>query len=332
MEAAIRDRYNDQILHEVAGRYGIETGQIRLLDGFESFMFEYEQNGRAYILRLSHSIRRSVGLIMGEVDWINYLAQGGLGVSRAVPSQRGELVEVVDDGQGGQFLAAAFIKAAGGSAWDNGRWNETLFERYGRFIGRLHALSRNYKLPDPAWKRPDWDDPSNMHVSSWLPESQSLVREKWAALLRRLRALPQDDVSYGLIHQDAHGGNFYVDEQGRITLFDFDDCCYSWYVYDIAMVLFYALTNIADPEDFGAHFWSRFWPGYRAEYDLDPLWLEQMHPFFKLREIDLYAVIHRSHDVQNLNDPWVKKFMDGRRERIEQDIPYVNLDFPPDAG
>jgi len=27
------------------------------------------------------------------------------------------------------------------------------------------------------------------------------------------------------------------------------------------------------------------------------------------------------------NDFWVAKFMSGRRERIEADVPYVNLDF-----
>ncbi len=332
MEAEIRERYNGKILQEAASRYGVEPNQINLLDGFESFMFQFDQNGQAFILRLSHSIRRSADLINGEVDWINYLAAGGLGVSRAVPSRRGELVELVDDDQGGQFLATAFVKAPGGSPWENGRWDEGLFERYGRLLGRMHALSTNYKLPNPAWKRPEWDDPSNMNILAWIPETQVLVRERGEAVTRQLRALPKDAASYGLIHQDAHGGNFYVDEKGGITLFDFDDCVYSWYVYDIAMVLFYALTNIEDPEGFGAHFWSYFWPGYRAEFDLDPLWLEQMHAFFKLREIDLYAVIYRSFDVNNLTDSWVKQFMDGRRERIERDLPYVNLDFPADGN
>jgi hypothetical protein len=63
MEKAIRERYNDEILQEAQRRYGIGPNQIRLLDGFESFMFEFESDGRARILRLSHSIRRSVELI-----------------------------------------------------------------------------------------------------------------------------------------------------------------------------------------------------------------------------------------------------------------------------
>ena len=40
-------------------------------------------------------------MIRGEVDWINYLADGGIGAASARPSASGNLVEAMDDGQGG---------------------------------------------------------------------------------------------------------------------------------------------------------------------------------------------------------------------------------------
>ena len=41
--------------------------------------------------------------------------------------------------------------------------------------------------------------------------------------------------SYGLIHNDFNDGNFTVDyDNGDITVFDFDDCCYFWFMYDLA--------------------------------------------------------------------------------------------------
>ena len=266
-------------------------------------------------------------MILGEIDWINYLADRGLGVARAVPSLSGELVEMIADEEGGQFLAATFLKAEGGPAWEMGWWNEILFERYGRLIGRMHALSKEYEPGDPTWRRGEWDDPRNVAVLDWVPDDQPLVKEKGAALLAYLRSLPKDPQSFGLIHQDAHGGNFFVDGKGRITLFDFDDSVYGWFVYDIAMVLFYAVTNHADPQGFMAQFWPHFWRGYCQENDLDPAWLAEMPAFFKLREIDLYAVINRSFDVTNLTDPWVAQFMAGRRQRIEQDTLYLLFDF-----
>lgn len=326
MEKAIRERYNEDILAEACRLYGIEPDDISLLDGFESFMFAYQRHGRPYILRLSHSIRRTEEMIWGEVDWINYLAEGGVGVSRAVRSLDGRLVEVIDDGRGGNFLATAFVKAAGGPAWID-QWDEDLFVRYGQLIGRMHALSKEYLPADPSWRRPEWDDPVNVEELAWLPAEESLVLEKGKATIEYLRSLPKDKDSYGLIHLDAHAGNFFVDDKGNITLFDFDDCAYSWYVYDLAMVVFYAVTNRDDPEGTAARFWPHFWRGYCKENYLNPKWLAEMPAFFKLREIDLYAIIHRSFDVDNLEDKWVATFMKGRRQRIEEDTPYLNYVF-----
>jgi Ser/Thr protein kinase RdoA (MazF antagonist) len=70
-----------------------------------------------------------------------------------------------------------------------------------------------------------------------------------------------------------------------------------------------------------------FLEGYRRENPIDPFWFNQIPYFLKLREIDLYGVIHRSFDVENINDPWVSNFMNGRKERIEKNIPYVDFDF-----
>lgn len=327
MEKAIVERYNERILAEARRRFGYSGAHIEKLGGFESFLFSIERGDQAYILRITHSIRRSEAMILGEIDWINYLADRGLGVARAVPSLSGELVELIADEQGGQFLAAAFVKAEGGPAWHMDWWNDILFERYGRLIGRMHALSKDYEPAHPAWRRGEWDDPHNVDVLAWVPDDQPLVKERGAALLAYLRSLPKDGQSYGLIHQDAHGGNFFVDGNGRITLFDFDDCAYGWFAYDIAMVLFYAVTNHADPQGFMAQFWPHFWRGYCQENDLDPVWLSELPAFFKLREIDLYAVINRSFDVSDLKDTWVARFMTGRRERIEQNIPYLVFDF-----
>lgn len=70
----------------------------------------------------------------------------------------------------------------------------------------------------------------------------------------------------------------------------------------------------------------------RGRYRLDSGWLREIPHFLKLREIDLYAVIHRSFDVENLDDPWCVGYMRGRKERIEAGVPYVDVDFASLAG
>ncbi|MCD4803322.1 MAG: phosphotransferase [Anaerolineales bacterium] len=326
MEDRIKKRFNKSILEKALDCYLILPEQAQPLDGFESFIFEFERDEGPGILRISHSIRRSIELIRGELDWINYLFNGGASVACPIPSKSGEWVEIIEDGAGGSFLAAAFERAEGESHRGKG-WSPELLFNYGRLIGQLHRMSRDYKPQQVSWKRPQWDDPVMLEIDQYLPEEDQQVMRIYVELRDYLRDLPRDIASYGLIHQDAHQGNFFVTESGKITLFDFDDCVYSWFVNDIALVLFYAAMGQEDQAAFVTEFLTGFLPGYFREHQLDPIWFKEIPNFLKLREIDLYAVIHRSFDVENLDDPWCIRYMDGRKKRIEGNIPYLDFDF-----
>lgn len=96
---------------------------------------------------------------------------------------------------------------------------------------------------------------------------------------------------------------------------------------DIAIVLFYAATGKKDAPGFTQEFMTHFLRGYSREHQLDASWLKEIPHFLKLREIDLYAVIHRSFDVNNLDHPWVENFMRNRKYKIEHDVPYIAFDF-----
>ncbi len=326
MEKRIRERYGDSILKEAMERYGIHKNQIQLLDGFESFIYDFEKGEKNYILRIAHSIRRSETLIQAEIDWINYLAHGGASVARAIPSESGKLVESIDDGMDGKFLATAFIKAEGRPPREAG-WSPKLYETYGRLLGKLHALSKHYKPGKQEWKRLHWNDTEMLDVVRFIPDSEPLVVENFRYLMNHFSKLPQDKASYGLIHQDAHSGNMFVDKTGTITLFDFDDSAYSWYINDIAIVLFYIVMGQEDSVKFTSEFMNCFLRGYRQENSIEAGWFKEIPYFLKLREIDLYAVIHRSFDVNNLDDPWCAGYMKGRKLKIENNVPYIDFDF-----
>jgi Ser/Thr protein kinase RdoA (MazF antagonist) len=327
VEKRIRERYSDDILKQAMARYGIAAEKINLLDGFESYMYEFERDGASYILRIGHSIRRTASLIRGEADWINYLAANGATVARAVVSRKGQLVESIDDGRGGYFLVTAFTRAPGRRPVRED-WTPDMFETYGRLIGRMHALSKAYEPSDPTWRRPHMDDPIMLDSEQWLPPGEARVLARYRGIRERMAQLARDDRdAYGLIHQDAHGGNFFIADDGTITLFDFDDCVYGWFIYDIAMVIFYAAMGREGAEAFTQRFLTHFFRGYKQENRLNRAWLKETPLFLRLREIDLYAVIHRSFDVENLDDPWCARFMRGRRSRIENASPVVDFDF-----
>ena len=325
MDQLIKDRYNDTILQEAMRRYGITKSQIHSLDAFESFIYEFERGSHAYILRIAHSLRRSESLLLGEVDWINYLAEGGVSVARAILSESGKLVEVMEDQWGGAFLVTAFAKARGQAPWD--LWAPKLYESYGEMIGRIHTLSKSYQPKQIAWKRPDWNDALFEFVERYLPESESIAKNKYTDICHHVNTLAKDRESYGLTHQDAHGNNLFVDEMGQITLFDFDECAYNWFINDIAVALFYIVQDAEDWRAFTEEFMLHFLRGYIQACPLDFTWLKEISSFLKIREIELYAVMHRDFDVNNIEDEWCARFMHHRKSRIDNDVPYIDFDF-----
>ena len=349
MDTKIIQRYSDEILSEAMRRYGIAKNSIQPIDTFESFIYEYKHEGCGFILRIGHSLRKSEALMQGEVHWINHLASGGVSVARAIPSESNRLVEVIEDGQGGQFLVTAFVKAQGQQPWLAG-WSTARYEAYGNLLGKMHALAVDYQ-PIHAWKRPEWDADSFNFIEQYLPASEVSAHQQYASLLRHIHTLPKDKHSYGLIHQDAHQNNFFMDENNVITVFDFDDCAYSWFINDIAIVLFYISM---DWEEFGypslasftTEFMVHFLRGYSHAFTVDRAWLKEIPTFLKLRELELYAVVHRDFNITGIDhnsleefvripgfDPdnsghmWIASFMHRRKQRIEQGLPFIEFDF-----
>ena len=335
MDQSIRNRYSEAILAEARRRFAIAPGDIKELGGFESYIYRFTRDGRPFVLRITHTLRRSPELIHGEVDWLNYLAAGGASVAGAAVSARGELVEEIADGAGGHFLATAFHFAPGVRPGEAG-WTAARRENYGRLIGRMHALTKAYEPPDPTWRRHAWPADTVASVRQQLQGVDDVALARYLELARRLERLPRGVDDYGLIHFDAHEGNFFIDGD-TITLFDFDDSGYNWLANDIAMVIFYQATNRDDAVAHLAGFLPDFLRGYAAENRLEPAWTGLIHDFLTMREIELYAVIPGAFDVSPddaghidvaaIPYEWPRRFMTGRRERIAAGRRFVDLEF-----
>ena len=326
MKPDIKARFTDQMLADITERFQPDPGSLETLDGFESFIYRFTCKGEGRILRIGHSGRRGREYVLGEIDWINYLAAGGAGVAEALPSANGILVETLADGHGEQFIAVSFREAQGKPPHQFG-WGSKLYENYGRTIGRMHALTSRYEPTVSNGRRPYWHEPAITDLGDVLTRIDPVAAQKMEALVQACHALPAPRDAFGLIHFDAHGGNFFVDEDGRLTMFDFDDCNYNWFAADIAIVLFYKIMWNEDRAAAAREFLHPFLRGYRNEHHLDPKWLETIPIFLKIREIDLYGVIHRDFDLETEDHPWIVGYMKGRREAIHAEKAYVDIDF-----
>lgn len=339
MDKRTRVLYNDAIFQEALKRFEIAPASVRTLGGFESFIYEYERDGKPYILRVSHSLHHPPERTWGEMDFLHYLSQYNMPVPHPVPSGSGNLVEVIEvparpdlDLPEATFFTVSSFDKAPGKPPKKEDWTPALFTNMGRLMGRLHALTKSYTPSRPEYRRHEWYEDEEDYAERFLPPSETIIREKFAKLIAYLKALPRDPNSFGLVHVDFHGGNFFIHpgaDGPQITLFDFDDCTYAHFAYDIAMAIFYAVPHHCDSAadlEFARTFYRSFMDGYRRENALDPTWLKEIPHFLKLREMDLYIIIHRSFDINNLG-PWEASFMQDRKRRLENEVPYVDIDF-----
>lgn len=326
MEPSISARFSESLVAETAARYGLKREELNLLGGFDSRVYEFDRPDGRFILRILQDPRRPMALVRGELDWIEHLARNGVPAARPIPSARGNLVETIPDSRGGDFLCVAFERAPGGEIRKD-HIGDPFFRCYGDLLGRMHAATKTYAPGNPAWRRPDWDAAGAISADIEMPSGQDEVMGIYRKLKDRLRALPRGSESYGLIHTDIHMGNLTITEDFNLSIFDFAECCYGHFIYDIAMVVFYSTDASDDHSEFVERFMPPFLEAYREHNRIDPAWLAELPCFLTLREIDLYAEFLSYRAAGGINE-WRDKFLDGRKEKILAGQPYIDFDWP----
>lgn len=316
--------YNDQVLARAVERYGLTPDHLVPIDSNTDVVHEVERDDQPYILKLIHSSQASQDMICGEVDWADYLARNGTPTSRPLRSRRGNLVETIEV-EDSFFTAVAYEKAPGVHVgYEENVHNADLFATCGRVVGQIHRLSKDYVPSDPAWQRPDWREIARRER---YPPELAPLWDKRQHIVAHLETLPQGRDDYGLIHGDFHAYNFVVHD-GRITVFDFGECNYAWFAYEIAITLYHVLDlpYLGDDYDgFGRFFMAHFMPAYLQENWLHPRWEAEMPALLRLREIHIYSYIYNNWDYWT--DPVADRWMAACRQRIENDVPIADIEY-----
>jgi Ser/Thr protein kinase RdoA (MazF antagonist) len=254
-------------------------------------------------------------------------------LSTPIKSKQGKWTEVIQLNDI-YFTVTAFLKAEGRKIGYPECLNNThLYQTLGKMMGRMHALSISYKPRNETTRRNNWYDNYYLqNLQNFVPSVQVDVFEACSRLVETIktRLLP-DQSSYGLIHGDIGVGNYLInDHTGTMTLFDFDEAQYSWYIEDIAITLYYLVyvyggdDGKSDRESQTLRFMEHFMKAYNQEHSIEGFWLKQMPLFLRLREIIVYTGMHRSVDLQNL-DEWSRDYLSESKTRIENGIPIVDV-------
>ena len=237
-----------------------------------------EKGKKKYILRVSALEDRTEEDYLAETEFVHYLALNGAPAADVIPSVNGRLVERVEE-EGKKTYISLFAYAKGMLMCDNGyRYREgapleEYFYNTGKALGAIHRLSRQYQ---PVHRRSAFFDKYNMeYIDRLIPADYAELKQAISRRLETYRTLPTDGKAYGLVHFDFCDGNYHVDmTSGEISVFDFDNCIYCWYMFDLAHVWTHGVgwyRHIADPKkrmEGMKHYFDTVLEGYRSETDV----------------------------------------------------------------
>ncbi|MCP1122376.1 phosphotransferase [Bacillus sp. 3103sda1] len=291
MELAVEQVFTKEILQEGAKRFGVTVTEEPLGD-FENYIFRAEgEDCTPYVLRLTHSSHRTYKQIEAELDFLAYLGKNGAKVATPHRSKNALFVENLQATDGTSFYVSLFDYAKGERVKDNDPdiWNDTLFYAWGKAIGQLHRLTMHYPKTE---NRVTWMD-DEITIVDMLKENHELQQIAYE-IIGKIKNLPSTNYTFGLIHGDIHHGNFHYENE-ELTIFDFDDATYNYFIHDLAMVLYYSVLQKDWPEEqktiFARHQLQVLREGYETEHQLDDSSYDALPLFMRLRDVALYGTI-----------------------------------------
>jgi Ser/Thr protein kinase RdoA (MazF antagonist) len=245
--------------------------------------------------------------IASELAWMEALrAEAGVRTPRVLPAADGRRVVTVPERAGQESrhcVRFEFLPGTepGGSAAEPAL-TAAHFAELGEITARMHRHAREWDRP--AWfTRFHWDYAAafgdQARWGRWQdgigvgPSEHAILSRLDQALGDRLRAFGSGPERYGLVHADTRLANLLVND-GAVSVIDFDDAGFSWYLYDLGTSVSFFEHEPQVPGLVEA--WLR---GYRRAGELSAADEAEIWTFIMFRRLLLVAWIgsHQAVDI-----------------------------------
>lgn len=326
-----------QLLQAAKLLYGLdyfECKQVAGHDGGRNLVYVCLLNEeKKYVLRISVLGDRTEEDYLAETEFVRYLAANHAPVADVLPSIHGRLVETVRQEDRICYVclfayARGILLAENGYRYREGAPLEEYFFNTGKALGAIHRLSKGFA---PSHRRGHYLEKYNMAtINSLIPDTFSALKDAISQRLERFAALPVDADCYGLLHFDFSDGNYHIDmNTGVITVFDFDNCLYGWYLFDLANLWTHGVGWCQFERDadkrmaFMKYYFDTILRGYRSETDVSDELLEQLPLFIDMvlieNVVDVFECSLREGEEVDKED------LENAARCLIQGIPYAGI-------
>ncbi len=321
-------------LKESSIHYGFQMdGLLKLGGGFENRTFGFDSPQNRMIVRVTPPGHKTIDEVKAEIDWLSYLIKNDAPVVCVRPSQNDNLMEIVET-DAGPVIVVCF-EWAQGQIVTKEDFSADLFQTWGQTIGIMHRLTKDYNPSLETIGRIQWHEDEYLD-RSLIPSEQTKVFERFDALIRYFKKKPKSRDSFGLIHQDIHKDNLFLNDR-HLTVLDFDDCAYGFFIFDIANALGFSIWERPDTmtnREFAEFYLKHFMSGYERENQLGETWVEDLEKALKLFEFIHYNAFCMDYDLarkgtfDTLNER-SKRILKKMRKNIEENLPFIENTFNP---
>jgi len=277
-------------------------GVAILINLSENHTFRIDMpDGERFILRVHRPGYQSAASIESELEWLAFLrAETTLPVPVTLPGRDGRLVQSLKNAGEASRYAVLFAHEPGSEPHPADDLGD-LFATLGRFAAIAHNHATAFK-PSAGFTRQVWTAESVLDSGGlwgdWrkAPHVFGRVAETLVTLDHRLRldlaAYGRNTVNFGLIHADMRLANLLVEGE-HVTLIDFDDCGFCWFMYDFAA----AISFFEDSPQIPA-LRMRWLEAYTRIRALSPADLAIIDTMILLRRMALLAWIASHHETE----------------------------------
>ncbi|PZR52643.1 phosphotransferase [Xylanimonas oleitrophica] len=232
----------------VCAAWGLDPGRVEmpLITVSENATFRLDLDARPVgVVRVSQpGYVGGPDAIASEMAWLGALHDlEEVRVIDPVPTVRGPFTAVVKDtrGNGWACVSTRFVT---GQALEDLPDPAAHYQTIGRWSALFHAQARTWEAPHGftrfTWDLADMVGPG-CRWGRWEdavtdPAHRRLLQSAQDRAMEELADLPRVPGRWGLIHADLRPSNILADGD-RLTVIDFDDCGYGYYLYDYAAAL-----------------------------------------------------------------------------------------------
>jgi Ser/Thr protein kinase RdoA (MazF antagonist) len=198
-----------------------------------------------FVLRIHRPAYRTLAHINSELRFLGHLMDSGVPVPQAVPARHGSLVVEAYD-----RYCDLLTWVAGDVVLTDDGLDADAVRALGRACGLLHNASARF-VPPADFELPRWDA-GGMFTAQASPFRPLLDideilspadRVSYEEIAERTRAVYDEiaaEDTFGVIHGDYILGNCHLrrsENAWHVGVFDFDDCGWGYYLYDLCPLL-----------------------------------------------------------------------------------------------